>query len=706
MSAGLLRSSRFAHNRQQSSTLVRYVKPMQCGGSDERFVKHVAELDNTVASPNSAVNPYQATTLFDWETWASPHTASRNEGIPISDVQVLKALQEHFQSVDLNVSTITWYETAGGVLSPAAASPDNDKPWHARKSHVPSSSPMAWGWQPQADLYRGMASSTTVVLVGDARLGGISATLSSLESLIWRGYRVSAIVLINPANATDVHANACALRECHGYNDNPPIKVVDLPAIPPDPLVPLDDWYQSEAVTQKFDDLNSFLSKDWLQYMERTKALDEIVVANPALPEASLSLTIARKVSQMGTSGLKGASAQQALTDKLLAKEYSWASQNSLWIPKTAANVSMARKRAETWALQTYQKRMRVTPERKENMEWAVCRHNATTLSHGDNGADGDEDGDYDEEEGRKNNFTWISAKDLVLDAPTLAYSDGKLKLRFPEGFDVSPDTVTEFESTDKALDLAIRRISPKLYSQYKELIEMQWLVYEHSGVNRKIGAILLEPFLSWDRRWIDPLWQRALIAIGEARNIPVIFDQTSLELSQWNVQEMMGVEPDVAILGGGSSVDGAVPIMTCVYSQEVGEARVEDDSEEKVDAEETQNEANIIDCICLEHHMHLTDILRGRNGPTSVFPEDAVQRLSKLDQVGECFALGNLACVDVKGGIDEELEKITTKLATRVTNLDVSVSLNGCRILLEAHPFLGRDERRSVLASLEAVLQ
>lgn len=48
----------------------------------------------------------------------------------------------------------------------------------------------------QADLYRPL--DLPVVLVGDGKLGGISATISAFESLYMRGYRIASIVIIEP----------------------------------------------------------------------------------------------------------------------------------------------------------------------------------------------------------------------------------------------------------------------------------------------------------------------------------------------------------------------------------------------------------------------------------------------------------------------------------------------------------------------------
>lgn len=159
-----------------------YVKPLQCGGSDQGFV------ERTVGSLTSAA------TLFDWDTAASPHVASRLENKPVSDHEVIRALSHHLEEIipqyhSEETPDPIWIETAGGVLSPSSSSPDNDGPDHATDSN-------GWGWQCQADLYSVFRHDMNVILVGDGRLGGISATLSSLESLLFRGYNVTGLILI------------------------------------------------------------------------------------------------------------------------------------------------------------------------------------------------------------------------------------------------------------------------------------------------------------------------------------------------------------------------------------------------------------------------------------------------------------------------------------------------------------------------------
>ena len=177
VSAGLARTS-------PSENSVHYIKPLQCGGSDQFFVEQHA--------PN--VTSFQ--TLFEWDSFSSPHSAARRESLPISDDQVQSSLTESIQKLhSMNENSNLWLETAGGVLSPSSASPDNCLPGHSKGENGSNDNANAsWGWSTQGDLYQEVPFP--IILVGDGRLGGISATLSSLESLWLRNYAIAGLVLI------------------------------------------------------------------------------------------------------------------------------------------------------------------------------------------------------------------------------------------------------------------------------------------------------------------------------------------------------------------------------------------------------------------------------------------------------------------------------------------------------------------------------
>jgi dethiobiotin synthetase/adenosylmethionine--8-amino-7-oxononanoate aminotransferase len=186
-SAGLADACR----RQEQSLL--YLKPVQTGfpeDSDASYVAavlgadganthythgpHAAELlKNQPATQLSnfieSSPEYLVKTLFAWRDPVSPHIAVETEGRPVSDTAIVASVAEHLNAFHGRVSII---ETAGGVGSPG-----------------PSGSL-------QSDILRPLLLPS--ILVGDGKLGGISATLTAYESLRMRGYDVPVIVLMDP----------------------------------------------------------------------------------------------------------------------------------------------------------------------------------------------------------------------------------------------------------------------------------------------------------------------------------------------------------------------------------------------------------------------------------------------------------------------------------------------------------------------------
>ncbi len=239
LTAALVRAS-----ESETTASTHYIKPLQCGGSDEAFVRNHA--------PNHLSS---VSTLFRWETPASPHFAARFEDKPVSDKEVVNALSKSLDELEVksksNCNSSIWVETAGGVMSPSSSSPQNQAPHHSKDAAS------GWGWVTQADLYGAFKDRSSVVLIGDGRLGGISSTLTALEALLHRNYNIGGILLIkDDDDAGD--PNVQALREYvasypKGMSSssslfaNPEQSIISLPTLPPEPE-PLNDWYASNDV--------------------------------------------------------------------------------------------------------------------------------------------------------------------------------------------------------------------------------------------------------------------------------------------------------------------------------------------------------------------------------------------------------------------------------------------------------------------------
>ncbi|KAK1989729.1 PLP-dependent transferase [Colletotrichum falcatum] len=137
-----------------------FLKPVSTGPAAEADDGHIGRFAPAVANK----------TLFQFEMPASPHLAAEASDQPTpEDREVLRGVYDYASRRAAEGPGWPFIETAGGVHSPA-----------------PSGTP-------QADLYAPLRAP--VVLVGDARLGSISQTISAFESLRIRGYDVESVLL-------------------------------------------------------------------------------------------------------------------------------------------------------------------------------------------------------------------------------------------------------------------------------------------------------------------------------------------------------------------------------------------------------------------------------------------------------------------------------------------------------------------------------
>ncbi|KAK8095398.1 Aminotransferase class-III [Apiospora kogelbergensis] len=110
------------------------------------------------------------TTMHQYDLAISPHAAALGKTIP-KDADLLSSIYSHLSDAARSGNPGGWFfiETAGGVHSPGPSGTS------------------------QAELYRPLRCP--VLLVGDAKLGGISTTISAFESLRLRGYDIEAVLL-------------------------------------------------------------------------------------------------------------------------------------------------------------------------------------------------------------------------------------------------------------------------------------------------------------------------------------------------------------------------------------------------------------------------------------------------------------------------------------------------------------------------------
>jgi len=157
--------------------------------------------DDTTNNMN-IINNVWCHTEFAWKIAAGPHVAEKLEGRPVTDEDVVNAVRnrlEEFYNNDTNNNNnkFALVETAGGVASPSSSG--NLQSNVLARCRLPA------------------------ILVGDGRLGGVSVTLTSYESLLLRGYDVACIVLSN--EGYDNH-------EAIAKNVPSNVKVFSLPKLP------------------------------------------------------------------------------------------------------------------------------------------------------------------------------------------------------------------------------------------------------------------------------------------------------------------------------------------------------------------------------------------------------------------------------------------------------------------------------------------
>ncbi|KAG5913328.1 hypothetical protein E4U42_001276, partial [Claviceps africana] len=150
---------------------VAFLKPVSTGAEDEADDRHLARFAPGVS----------CATLYQYDVPCSPHTAAVASGrlIPSDDALLARCRAFAAQCAAAAASGSSnngwlFMETAGGVHSPGPS-----------------------GHKTQADLY--IPLRAPALLVGDARLGGISQTIAAFESLRIRGYDVEAVLLFRNA---------------------------------------------------------------------------------------------------------------------------------------------------------------------------------------------------------------------------------------------------------------------------------------------------------------------------------------------------------------------------------------------------------------------------------------------------------------------------------------------------------------------------
>ena len=883
--ASLLRRCHQQHHQdQQHQHEVNYIKPLQCGsldtGGDQGFVeKYVANLSNR---PQCT---FTAHTLFRWSTAASPHMACHVEQRPVSDAQVLQKLHATLSqllipptsdqaavstdpakaSTTATTSTATYIETAGGVLSPSSSSPENHHPQRhvlrnqpnltttTKSVSTPSQDPWRnWGWTLQGDLYRqsSMLSShlttTSVILIGDGRLGGISATICAMESLLIRGYDIVAILFLEPAlpissastNSTvsDDHneehmrhsytegANVQAIRDyvasrqLRSGNGEllfpfPKQSIVSLPPIPMNPSIPLYDWYESPVVTSMFQNVEQYMSNSWedtiydMRSTVRTVHSDTSPIWIPGSSDeycrrlfvhssandnsdGSTASTIqviqsppksVNENSNISTSTndypsipIGTASRPSNATELLECKSIkdasgSWWTQSG--ILSTNNNTSMVLAMAATasrygghisgtppascmihspllllsqtlqryhkkWAshvyftddggtsavevaikmgFKTYQQRMKLSQKEIEQTHWIVAAQDS--CYHGDTLGALNIMESYVSTE-----HPWYQERSFCLSTPSIGYQQGILSINLPDGMTVPDDTKCKFDSIHDVMDIHVRSMSPKLLSLYKEMIEMQWLAHEHRTL-QKIGCVILEPLLqcAGGMKFVDPLWQSAMIDVAQSRSIPVVLDESSTGLYRLGIRSCSQIllrDPDI-IIYSKLLTGGVLPMSAVITNKNVYEACYDNEF-----LYGNTFVANPIACASALYALSMYDAyqkqqetenpstIKYSTRPYLLFDEERIKQISLLSSVRQCATLGSVLTIALHESNDKSDSANAPRLVrTLLDRQSILIGLNqvshsGDVVYIMVPPFTGTDECDRIIDVLYKAIQ
>ncbi|CAM0911561.1 unnamed protein product [Alopecurus aequalis] len=631
VSTGLAVSLLRSHEASPSTVL--YLKPLQTGfpaDSDAGFLfrrvpallrpshaaRLVASLDTLSAAPSVETPPpppeeaafsydgegdvvrkqLACRTLYAWREAVSPHLAAEREGMAVEDAHVRSRLAaclvegENLGKEEGEVWKLV--ETAGGVASPG-----------------PSGTL-------QCDLYRPFRLPT--VLVGDGRLGGISSTLSAYETLLLRGYDVSAVILEDRGLSND--------KFLLSYLRNR-VPVLVLPPIPEDPSDDLTDWFsESSSVfgllkdalqsfhSTRIQRLNSMQrkSKDllWWPFTQHNLVpVDSVTVIDSRCGESFSTYQVKDNNKMMITPQFDACASwwTQGPDSNLqieLARDmgYAAARYGHVMFPENAHEPALRCAElllggvGKDWASRVYYSDNGSTAIeialkmafRKFVLDHGVLADNDKSITNERNiqlkvlALEGSYHGDTlgAMEAQAPSAYTsflqqpWYSGRGLFLNPPTVFIRNETCTLSLPPWIQhghLSPGFPSLAEVFCKTRDSSS---AADLYSTY---ISQQLSKYPLSSYREHIAALIIEPVIqgAGGMHMIDPLFQRVLVQECRNRKIPVIFDEVFTGFWRLGVEsasELLGCLPDIACYAK-LMTGGIVPLAATVTTEAVFEA-------------------------------------------------------------------------------------------------------------------------------------
>ncbi|CAK4749557.1 hypothetical protein LEN26_011750 [Aphanomyces euteiches] len=699
VSTGLCRAA----VKSSATSNVGYIKPLQTGGDsmmDARFLRsHVEDASRLTCQ-----------TLFSWETPVSPHLAAQLEGKKLTDDALVKRVSQAIATTD--ASTLLVVETAGGVCSPSASG------------------------KFQCDVYRPLR--LPAVLVGDGKLGGISTTMSALDSLLLRGYDVPAIVLIEQ----DELDNAEAIR---GRASELNIPVFALEKIPPLPT-PLNDWYTAHDATfqsilesivdyhgNRVARLDSVAAKAkeilWWPFTQHEQNKGVLVI-DSAFGDAFATYNKDSKsiepmfdaCASWWTQGIGHGNPKAALAVATTAARY-----GHVMFPENAHEPAVQLSEAllstvgHGWA-----KRVFFSDDGSTAVEVAIkmafrkyaVDHNLpfdfshtkqepivlaqTNCYHGDTLGvmDVAEPSVYN-----RSQHPWYKPRALFAAPPTVAIapSSNGYAISWPEDASLHETLPSLAALFDPARDSTP---TAELYAKYVEN-----LLENHVPAQSIVAALVLEPVLigAGGMHFIDPLFQRTMVHVCRKRQIPVVYDEVFSGLWRLGAQsarDLLHVDPDIAcyakLLTGG-----VVPLATTLATDQVFQAFY---SDAKADAllHGHSFTANPVGCAAA---LTALDMYK-----TLAVPSDApvreywdatlVHELASHPTIARAFQLGTVVAFELDAATKGYEATISQNHVARLRTQGIYARALGSVMYIMCSPLSSPETCRSILTTVASVLK
>ncbi|KAH6909089.1 onanonoxo-7-onima-8-eninoihtemlysoneda [Coprinopsis sp. MPI-PUGE-AT-0042] len=588
-----------------------YLKPVSTGPLDEADDHHI------IRHGGKGATLMQAECLFRYDDPVSPHLAAirkdpQSSSIPSDDTfvgAIATRIREY--AAKSRKPAHVYVETAGGVHSPTLSGTT------------------------QVDAYRPLFLPT--ILVGDSKLGGISSTISSYESLLLRGYIVDAVVMFRD----EYYRNWEYLTP---YFAERGVHVVAVDAPPPrqsdrsQDLIDTEFYYEFVTRSNKEGSISSVvdyldarhatrlkeletvpertLKSIWWPFVQHgtVKGKQDISVIDSAYkdyfsvsqtkaetpasqsilyPEfdgsaswwtqtlghanPALTMAAARASGRYGHVMFPQATHLPALklAERMLTKGpgKGWASRVFF-----SDNGSTGMEVAIKMALRAYSIR-NGTPE-KDKKQLGILGLKGSY--HGDTiGAmDACEEGVYTCE--------WHDAKGYWFDPPKVGIQGGQATITVPGSLSSSEKAhVVRAKSLDWIYNVE-ERINTPLAKGYEHNIRRTLDRLEKQGVS--LAALVIEPLVmgAGGMIFVDPLFQRVLVDTVRGRRsrsssnwsgMPVVFDEVFVGLGRIGMQStapLLGVNPDISV-NAKVLTGGLIPLAVTLASNSIFEAFLSD---------------------------------------------------------------------------------------------------------------------------------